>query len=349
MIRSKPEQFTRDEWGFVIDFMGHSNCCRFWSVLSDKSVITQTKIPINIVIWLPNNVNLLGVLLFFLYSHYNTKLFFKTGSTGNDKLKHLIDWINSKSDFLNLQNFIKRNLVLVEAEKSSEINKDISQLADVKIIFGSDATCSAIKSYPTKISCKEFYFANKRSILAVLSSELEDLDIGKWFKIATLFGRHGCTSPCDLYVIIDKPVNLRQKLENINLEDNKELFNETLYNEIIVTKQVSNYYNSNFVEIGQVKYPIIQFPDDENKNLLTTSPFILTFQEISEENFFNMEDPNIQTIASFGKSKQFIVSKIKNFKYLPSRIVEIEHSHYLDPVWDGLNWWADSFKCVYTT
>ena len=75
MVHDIPDAFTRDEWAYLISFLGKSNLTKPISI-SFGSPVSESENLISILakprgtvsLWLPNNVSLLGPLMLILLS-----------------------------------------------------------------------------------------------------------------------------------------------------------------------------------------------------------------------------------------------------------------------------------------
>ena len=120
----------------------------------------------------------------------------------NEILK-LIDYLLEREKFKRIKNYIS----IISYERDDEINKKLSEISDLRIIWGGDETINYFKGFLTKPKSIDIVYPN-RSALAIISkkwliesSEEEKKSIAKAFSNdISLFSQRACSSPKQLVI-----------------------------------------------------------------------------------------------------------------------------------------------------
>lgn len=95
---------------------------------------------------------------------------------------------------------LKKYLVLVRYEHDKQINQILSELADIRVIWGGDATIREFRTCVLKPRATEITFADRYSIAVIDSEEYMNLDeknniIQGFYNDTYLTDQNACTSP----------------------------------------------------------------------------------------------------------------------------------------------------------
>ncbi len=101
---------------------------------------------------------------------------------------------------------VDRSLAVIRYDRSSEATRELSALADVRVIWGGDATIAAIRECPLKPRAFDVTFADRYSIavinpeavLAASDEELRRLAEG-FYNDTYLFDQNACSAPHTIY------------------------------------------------------------------------------------------------------------------------------------------------------
>lgn len=191
MIRERPEEITRDEWAYLIQFLAAESLQGFIGEGPGRERVT---------IVLPNNVSLLGPLVLVVATLGARVVHVKLGSRGDDVV----------SPFLA---FARRHAspaladVLHEVERA-RLERDDPRLAawlagaDVRIAFGSDAAVAAVAALPHRAGSRFLGFGDMYSEAWVDAAAAEDdAAVDTLIKVFAIYGQAGCTSPRRTVVI----------------------------------------------------------------------------------------------------------------------------------------------------
>jgi len=90
MRKSVPDDFSRDEWAYLMNFLSPEQlqrpfCEAFGSpATTERTIISLARPRGTVGVWFPNNVSLLGPLILILLSLTGNRLLLKGGSRSND-------------------------------------------------------------------------------------------------------------------------------------------------------------------------------------------------------------------------------------------------------------------------
>lgn len=243
---------------------------------------------------------------------------------------------------------MKNYICLVRYDKSREINDLLSSIADIRIIWGGDATIAELRKSPLEPRANEITFADRFS-LAVINSEsyLERKDRQKiaenFYNDTYLTDQNACTSP-------------RMVVWTGNqIERAKEIFWETLHAFVRekyafqpvqgVNKLTSGYllaaaYGDVQIEtvpdnlIVRVKVPripdnLMEFKDNSGYFFEYDCRDILELRNLCD-------DVRCQTVAYIGERKMFVPLLASGVKGI-DRIVPVGQTMDFSFIWDGYN------------
>jgi len=207
MIRFMPPEFSREEWSYLIVFLER---CRLNSIFSKTfgervnaldAVDTVMRPKGNVALWLPNNVSLLGPLMMVLISLTGNRLVMKAGTRSENLTKvfwgYALEYLPDGALKDYLKNFVTTNLF----DRTDSRNTEMSQIANVRIFFGSDAGASYIDQLPHKLDCSSIYFTDRCSEAWIDKESITEETVSDLIKVFNVYGRAGCTSPRRVVVI----------------------------------------------------------------------------------------------------------------------------------------------------
>lgn len=159
-----------------------------------------------VVHWMAGNVPTLGFLSLVQGMLTKNVNFIKVASNSDDMLSmllHHMSKINIK-DNRSGANLVRSVAVIRYEHSRKDIGENISKKADVRVLWGSDESVSAVQKLPTKINAVDVTFPNKTSLMLIGASALEKADIKLLTKrIATdisVFEQKACASPHTIFI-----------------------------------------------------------------------------------------------------------------------------------------------------
>ena len=175
-----------------------------------------------LVHWIAGNVPTLGFLSLILGIITKNKNIVRLPTFAKNILEDLLIEFK-KTDKIALE--ICRNILILNYDKSNiDVSKKLSNIADVRLIWGSDETCKTIKSYETKLHCDDLIFSNKVSLIIIdkktLKNKKQDY-IKKISKDILVFDQKACASPHTIFL---------EKASNREINEFCKKLSENLYN-----------------------------------------------------------------------------------------------------------------------
>ncbi len=259
----------------------------------------------------------------------------------------LISKINSLKKYQ--KKILKELIYLVTFERNDELINDISNIADARLIWGSDETINFFKSLKTKISCRDMFFSDKFSLCLINSDDIVKLSKNemnvltkKFYNDTYLIDQNACSSP-HLILWTGK-----------NIENAKKKFWKKMS---IVIKQ--NYNLKHFAAIDKFNSAMIysaskneKIKIDNNENYLIRINLKKLdkkidklkgkwglFYEFNNKNKFIINLPfskKYQTMTYFGYKKNEIEKMIDNSNiHSLNRLVPVGSSLDMNLYWDG--------------
>lgn len=216
-----------------------------------KTQDTQTK-PIGlgfVAHFTPANVDTM-----FVYSWVASLLMGNTNlvrvasqdSESKKQLLKLIQQLCSQVEFAQ----IARQNIFVSYDKSTNWTAQISALADARMIWGGDASVSAITDFVTKPNCKDFSFADKHSVAITTFNNITEhapQAAQNIWRDTQAFYQQACSSPRVLYLIKPADISTQQcsqslhklflELNSLAKSDYDNWLDDTRVNEHLLTLQ----------------------------------------------------------------------------------------------------------------
>ena len=288
----------------------------------------------------------------FVYS-----LFFGliTGNTNVLRLpknsKKIANFLISKINSLekNQKKIFKELIYIVTFERNDLLINNISNIADARLIWGSDETINFFKNSKTKISCRDMFFSDKFSLCLLNSDDivklgLDDMNIltKRFYNDTYLIDQNACSSP-HLILWTGK-----------HIDSAKKKFWNKMSN---IIKQ--NYYLEHFAAIDKLNSAMIYSASKSEKIEVNNHKNYLVrinlkkldnkidklkgkwglFYEFSNKNKFVINLPfskKYQTMTYFGYKKNEIEKIINNSNiHTLNRIVPVGSSLDMNLYWDG--------------
>lgn len=312
----------------------------------------NVKVPAgNVIHFAPSNVDTIFIYSLFLSLLVGNRNVVRVSEKSSPQKNILVSLLNDelkKKHFLE----IKERLVVISYPHNDFITAKLSKLADIRVIWGGDATVEKISSSPLKSTGSELRFANKYSLAVIDASKFKLLTdeeyenfIKNFVNDTYWFGQQACSSPRSL-IWLNSSTNKKAVNEfwrDVESKARKMFFNEfqqvDAMNKIIASHLVAvNAPGTSHTQKGKFLTRIV-IPSLASHNKLRDKHcgvglfFETEIAELSELN--GIVDRKTQTISYFGfdplqLKKDFLKSKI-----FPDRLVPIGKSLEFDVQWDG--------------
>ena len=249
---------------------------------------------------------------------------------------------------LELHEKMRPYMLLVRYGRDKEINDLFSSIADVRIIWGGDATISELRKSPLPPRSGEITFADRYS-LAIIDSD-SYLETENKAKVAddfyndTFFSdQNACTSP---RIIVWTGSRIKEAKETFWKEEHRLVKEKYTFQPIQGVNKLTSSYLLAAAEAG-VKVQ----PHEDNLIIRVTVPevtdFLMDYKDNSGYFFeYNCEDilsiaglsndKRCQTIAYIGDSKAVMPLITAGVKGI-DRVVPMGKTMDFDLIWDGYN------------
>jgi len=297
----------------------------------------------------PSNVDTIFVYSWFLSLLVGNSNILRVSDRNNIQTELLLEVITKilhNKKYAILQN----RVAIIRYGHVDDITEKLSNMADVRVIWGGDNTIKQIRNIPIKPTAIELTFADKFSFAIIKSKKLiEDekleLLIEKFYNDAFWFGQMACSSIRLIVWVGDKSNNQKAKeifwnrLNSYLLEKQpKEIFSSDVINKFVA--QCSMAIEKNII-IKSNNNPYINRVKIENLKDISTKLHCGAglFYELEQDKFesiFPHITKKYQTIAQYGFSKDEL--KVMINSSMPEgidRVVPIGKSLDFSYIWDG--------------
>ena len=350
------EIFKRKNLRKYADLASYGFFCRKSNLLNMKKkylVNTATRSGRgNSLHFTPTNVplNFAYSLLFGLITGNNCliRIGTKEFTEGNILLK-IINKILNKTKFRKL----KKRILIVNYIKDKKINDILSNICDIRLIWGSDTSIDEIRESKLKSHAYDIIFPDRISVCAINSSNY--LKNKKYLKEASnfyndtfLFNQNACTSPRFIYWVGDKKNNLKARnifWKSLNLFILKK--SDKNINNLSIDRLTSEF--SSAIDLDAYNQKKSNKSKFFSKVLIKKLPLKLEnyvssggyFLEYTSSEIFSLKkilNQKIQTLTTIGFKKEFLIKKLnllENKGVL--RIVTNGRSSEIGFNWDGYN------------
>lgn len=243
---------------------------------------------------------------------------------------------------------VRPYIILVRYEKLKEINDLLSSLADVRVIWGGDATIADLRRSPLPPRSTEITFADRYS-LAIIDTDVY-LSEGDFKRVAQNFyndtylsDQNACTSPKLVVWVGSKKEEAKQifwehlhelvkekyvfqPIMGVNKLTTAELL-ATQFNNIKIIKTKDNLLSR--VQLFKVTAELIDFKENSGFFLEYDCDDLMHLKDLCS-------DRRVQTIGFLGDQKilrSLLLSGVKGI----DRVVPLGKTMDFDLIWDGYN------------
>ena len=347
MIRTRPEEFTRQEWAHLIAVLDRRNLAGvFASTFGEPAAaggrpqrIARPRGPV--AIWLPNNVSLLGPLTLILLSLTGNEIRIKAGSRANDLTTAFVR-------FLELLDVLRDALTRVRIEqfdRDDPRNAEMAASAKVRIVFGSDAAAAAIDRLPHPIDSVAFAFSDRTSVAWIEPELITDELLVKFIQVFAIYGRAGCTSPRKLVLIGGSDAQCDDVVDRL-----MRLWPRTVPADLPMHLASENVMAAQWARALEWRAHVAP----RNAAVLATgdaatepeTTFFLPVVAASLDDAALQLRHNVQTLGYACRDATFDIWLPVLARTRVKRVVPIEVMHHFGPLWDGWEFWRSTFEEV---
>jgi len=351
MVRGVPPEFTRDEWAYLAAFLERDNLMgpfrqSFGERTEDADVninsLFRPRGPI--AIWLPNNASLLGPLVLILASFTRMPLYVKSGSRSDDLCEAFVSYAANHLPDGELRSYIRDCISHGRFGRADGRNKTMAAEAAVRIVFGSDATATAVHSLPHPVNSVGISFADHRSEAWVEAGVLDDRRLATLIRVFSIYGSAGCTSPRRVVLIDGDEAacrGLRERMlalwpATVNQDVPMHVASQNILLRQLAAASGADAQtcarNAAVLSVGSPRLPAVD-------GLMALALVPATADEAAAT-----LPANIQTIGHClqepSSQRWLTLLARKPVK----RWVPVGEMHHFNAVWDGMNFWRQLFE-----
>lgn len=243
---------------------------------------------------------------------------------------------------------IRQYICLIRYARSQEINDILSSIADIRIVWGGDATIAELRKSPLKPRAGEITFADRYSLAVIDSDKYLEIENKKriaeeFYNDTYLTDQNACTSPriviwlgeqkkkakeefwTELYKVVSRKYAYRA-IQGVNKLTSSYLLAAT--NEgVKIEKKIDNLIVR--VTVPNVSAKLMELKDNSGYFMEYECNDIMELRDLCD-------DTRCQTIGYLGDSNVFLPLIETGIKGV-DRIVPIGKTMDFDFAWDGYN------------
>ncbi len=316
----------------------------------DKEVVVPRGVAFHVA---PSNVDSI-----FLYSWALSLLagninIVRVSQNHSEQIILLFDAIRKCMQLMDYNVIASKNIILTY-QHNETISAFLSENADIRVLWGGDATISSIRSFPTKPTTKEIAFADKFSYCVINSNKYNKLDQEKSTEIGRLFvndaywfDQMACSSPRIVYFVgsskecleasrnfwetVSTGLQKWQFTDAMPVAMNKQVFlYESVANEISISNKVKFEYDKpTLARLSDINRD--RFPSDHCGGGFFWECFIEKLDDLT--GYIHRKD---QTLTCYGFEKEELKEFILSVRGKGiDRVVQIGQALDFAPIWDG--------------
>ncbi len=202
MLRTVARGFSRDEWAYLAKFLDAHNLDKTIRESFGAPTHHPIGVPLRIyrargpiAVWLPSNVSLLGPLTLVLLSLTGQRLLLKLGSRNDDLAAAFLDFARNTLGPGVLRSYLEQNVSAESFSRGDAREREMTSVARVRIVFGSDQAALAIHSLPHPVDSIGISFSDRQSEAWLDTRSADDETLKTLLRIFAVYGQAGCTSP----------------------------------------------------------------------------------------------------------------------------------------------------------
>ncbi|MFY9513256.1 MAG: acyl-CoA reductase [Rubrivivax sp.] len=198
LLRQVPEAFTRDEWAYLMSSLDPA-----WLEAQVSAVFGPRAEPGDspawlasprrrVAVWLPANVSLLGPLTMLAIAATGCQLRMKASTRAEDLSSAFLDELRRKTPAFAA---CFEQVQIARFDREDPRNAAMAGEADVRIVFGSDATARQVHTLAHPLESVALSFVDRRSEAWIEPDAVSDQTVRELVQVFAIYGQAGCTSP----------------------------------------------------------------------------------------------------------------------------------------------------------
>jgi len=352
MRRELPAAFSRDEWAYLMAFLSREQLLApfigsFGAPCTEASAVAGVVRPRGAVsVWLPNNVSLLGPLTLILLTLTGNRLWLKGGSSGADLTGPFLDFARRHMGDGALREALSERVRYEVFEHGDERQREMALAAQVRIVFGSDATAAAIHALPGPIRARSFFFSDRQSQAWIEPEAATGEVLAQLIRVFAIYGQAGCTSPRRIVLLgagAREAALLRDRLA-------------AMWSTVLPRKPAEHVASGNTMALqwaAACGWDAVAAP---NRHAVLAAgpialetidaPMFLPISPATVDEAVAQLPANIQTIGhAFSPRADSLWAEVAARTGI-ARLVPIARMHHFGPLWDGEQFWRQCFEEV---
>ena len=297
----------------------------------------------------PSNVDTIFVYSFFLSLLSGNTNFIRVSQNESPQLSILINLFKKLEKTKKFE--ASSRFIICTYPHESTATKVVSELCDLRLIWGGDNTTSLISSIPLKSTALELRFSDRSSYSAIDLSAIKKLNnqeisklTNKFYSDIKMFGQQACSSPIAVYFIgkktlIDQTKRFWKSLNDIPKKDEAEAAH--IMNRLVsassmavsgTTKYIANLaHHDQIMLLDGELYSEKTFRDEHFGDGMIVQYFLSSLTELCDHVIHKD-----QTLSVFGFKDNDIINFVDSIKNRGiDRIVPIGKALDFNHIWDG--------------
>lgn len=349
-----PEPFERDEWAYLMTFVGASELRSVFSTTFGKpapdgpaEVLAVPRGPV--AIWLPNNVTLLGPLVAVLLSLTGAVTTIKVGSRAEDLVRPFIAWLREHAPAGPLGRWLGERVELLAVERDDPRNAALARDSAVRIAFGSNEGVEGVEALAHPATSQGFAFGDRRSEAWVSPAHAAEQGVADTLvRVFGIYGQAGCTAPHRVVVINGSSKDARALRDRLIRR----------WPEIVAARPAMHIASANLAAYQEAAVggwdPVLV---DGHRAMVACGPPSAPMIE-SVQSLFITAASTDQAVASAPANLQTVGHALEEpgsaewtsaiLRSGAERFVPLARMHNFGPIWDGFSYWRALFREVET-
>jgi hypothetical protein len=352
MRKAVPNEFSRDEWAYLINFLSPEQLKRpYYEAFgapadADGKVSGLARPRGTVAVWLPNNVSLLGPLTLILLTLTGNRLLLKGGSRSDDLTGAFLNFCRAHLTDGTLQELLERQVQYEIFQRGDERQAAMVEEADVRVVFGSEEAAAVIHSSGNPVKSIGFSFVDRQSQVWIEPEAASDEVLRNLIQVFAIYGQAGCTSPRRVVILEGTERQARQLCDRVL----------ALWPEVLRLKPSMHIASANTLALQWAEASGWDAAAAANRAAVIgigpislepiDSPLFLPISSSSLKNAIEHLPANIQTLGH-----AFVApSDVRWLEIAAStkikRLVPLARMHHFGPLWDGEHFWRQCFEEV---
>ncbi len=346
-----PAGFSRDEWAYLMAFLAPENLeapfLESFGQLVDGGRPSRLARPRGTVaVWLPNNVSLLGPLTLILLTLTGNRILLKGGSRSQDLTGTFLSFAREHLGEGALRAHLEGQVSLETFAHGDDRQRKLIDDADVRIVFGSDASAAAIHGAAPPLRGTGFSFIDRQSQAWIETGAATDEVLTNLIRVFAIYGQAGCTSPRRIILLNgtrEQAMELRSRIAG-------------LWPKVLRARPPAHIASGNTMALQWAaavgwdaamagdRHAVIGVGEVSRESI--DAPMFLPICPGTPEEAARQLPANIQTVGH-----AFVDPADPRWLRLAAktpikRFVPIARMHHFGPLWDGQRFWSQCFEEV---